>query len=258
MQQLHLNLTRSTTVKPRPQFTHSTVFDYHSSPDGMDTNLLVLLHGLGDTHIPFTQLGGKLNLPQTAILSLRAFERVPILEEEAYQWWDSFDFTGATIAHPNPSVTLNKLVQILETLTSEQVGWNPERIHLFGFAQGGSCLAELGLLWARKHQSSSLGSIVSVSGPLLSLPTGDYRSVTPILLWYRKGEDEPGKWRTWLERGYRFVHQSTAPSASSHHEQMPATRQEWEPILQFWSKFLKSRHPWEDQNNSSTFEVRTN
>lgn len=70
--------------------------------------------------MPFGQLGRKLNLPQTAWMSIRAFERVPFLEEEAYQWWESFDETGSRVTDVNPSGTLVKLVGMMERLTSEE------------------------------------------------------------------------------------------------------------------------------------------
>lgn len=54
----------------------------------------------GDTAAPFAQLGHSLNLPQTAILSLQGPERVPLLEEEAYQWWDSFTELGERAPAP--------------------------------------------------------------------------------------------------------------------------------------------------------------
>jgi hypothetical protein len=220
-------------------------------------------------------------------MSLRAFERVPFLEEEAYQWWESFDMTGTPVLHPNPSSTLIKLIAMLDRLTTEEIGWKPEDIHLFGFAQGASCLSELALLWTRSRPTAApLASIVSVSGPLLSLPTipTSRRSPTPVLLWTRRGEDDPGKWRAGFERGFQSVQPFLAPRASQ--EQMPMTPQEWKPILElgcfqnlfvrlwsmdfdqslifflcrFWSKLLKSRHPWElnDRNteDSSTYEVR--
>lgn len=43
---------------------------------------------------PFTNLGRSLNLPQTAILCIQGPQKVPLLEEEAYQWWHSFDELG--------------------------------------------------------------------------------------------------------------------------------------------------------------------
>jgi predicted esterase len=71
-------------------------FSYDPSPSGVDSNLLILLHGLGDTHLPFQSLGRKLasNLPQTAILSLRGGSPVPFLDGQGYGWWDVWDGHG--------------------------------------------------------------------------------------------------------------------------------------------------------------------
>lgn len=49
---------------------------------------------LGDTDKPFFKLGQSLNLPQTAVLSVRGLKRIPLLEEDAFQYWDSFDDLG--------------------------------------------------------------------------------------------------------------------------------------------------------------------
>jgi len=75
---------------------HHLTFKYASARDNVDTNLLILLHGLGDTALPFFELGKELQqtLPQTAILSIQAPMRVPLLEEEAWMWWESFDCLG--------------------------------------------------------------------------------------------------------------------------------------------------------------------
>lgn len=79
--------------KPAPQNGKMPLrFVYHPSPDGVDENLLIMLHGLGmgiydsshaitltvsvvfagDTEAPFANLGRKLRLPQTSVLALRA------------------------------------------------------------------------------------------------------------------------------------------------------------------------------------------
>ena len=50
-------------------------FSYTPSDDGVDENLLILLHGLGDTQVPFANLGKQLKLPQTATMALRAPEK---------------------------------------------------------------------------------------------------------------------------------------------------------------------------------------
>lgn len=96
---------------PRPSsaglhsFNHTKlVLKYKPAPCGIDSNLLLLLHGLGDTADPFFSLGQRLQqtLPQTAVLSVQAPLRVPLLEEEAWMWYDSFDALGeGTFACPS-------------------------------------------------------------------------------------------------------------------------------------------------------------
>lgn len=269
---------RSSEVKPIPRFSNLSfspiVFDYLPSQDRIDSNLLIFFHGLGDTQIPFTRLGPSLKLPQTAILSLRAFERVPLLDEQAFQWWSSFDpLTGSTtISNPNPTLTLDRLMEILRTLTSPEIGWRPDSIHLFGYGQGGSCAVELGLRWSTTshrdlppddHRSipSNLASIVSISGPLVSLPTIsiDRRSHTPVLLWLQKDEDPSGSSRRAFDRAFRSVQLHLTPH-SSLTTRMPTSPSDWQPILRFWSQVLKIRHPWElDRSNdpTPTYKVRT-
>ncbi|KAJ9514664.1 hypothetical protein QJQ45_028375 [Haematococcus lacustris] len=52
-------------------------WSYSGSADGLDTNLLLLFHGLGDRHTPFAGLAAKLALPQTASLTLGGPLEVP-------------------------------------------------------------------------------------------------------------------------------------------------------------------------------------
>ncbi|KAF8867427.1 hypothetical protein CPB85DRAFT_1246968, partial [Mucidula mucida] len=155
-------------VKTAPNI--SVPFSYKASNDGTDENLLILLHGLGDSHVPFFKLGCSLQLPQTAVLALRAPEQIPYLYEQAFQWYESFDPLGELIPHPNPTAALDLLSNITEHLVNG-CHWPPARIHFFGFAQGGSVAAEFGIRWVKSHLDSNFGSITSVAGPLLSYPT---------------------------------------------------------------------------------------
>lgn len=186
-----------------------------------------------------------MKIPQTAFLILGGFERVPLLEEEAYQWWDSFDpLTGDPVMNPNPSKTLARLKEVLDHLTSDQVGWSPGEIHLFGFGQGGSCAAEFVLHWTRSMKGAeagsqypppTIGSLVSISGPLLSLPTvpSEARSQTPALLWVRKHEDSIGRWRASFEKGFTFVENYTTAVPGPNGQQSMPRGQEWDPVIQF-------------------------
>lgn len=93
-------VVQDTVRKPIPNVKssqcHPLTFSYEPSPSGVDSNLLILLHGLGDTKNPFHSLGKKLatNLPQTAILSLQGGSPVPFLDDQGFGWWDVWDGLG--------------------------------------------------------------------------------------------------------------------------------------------------------------------
>ncbi|PIL26395.1 hypothetical protein GSI_12152 [Ganoderma sinense ZZ0214-1] len=251
-------------TKPAPKASAIPVpFVYHPSDDGTDENLLVLLHGLGDTQIPFGKLGRQLHLPQTAALALRAPEQIPFLYEQAFQWYTSFDPLGELIDRPNPTPALELLSKVIEHLTKD-CAWPPQRIHLFGFAQGGSVAAEFALTYWRtailQHQKAllpssssldlgpsvptprTLGSIVSVCGPLLSYPTLPERCPTPFLIFHRPPPAEsalPSDAMTALRKGFIKVEEVKMKG-----EGMPRSKEEFEPIMRFWSEYL-GRRPME-------------
>ncbi|KAJ4490149.1 hypothetical protein J3R30DRAFT_35633 [Lentinula aciculospora] len=254
---VHLRPSEShSRSKGSPQLSAIPVpFSYTPSDDGTDENLLVLLHGLGDTHIPFAQLGRKLKLPQTATLALRAPEKIPFLYEEAYQWYTSFDQLGELISRPNPTPALEVLSKVFKHLI-EVCSWPSDRIHLFGYAQGGSIALEFGLkFWGLQQQkkpnestlesnipsSSSLGSIVSISGPLLSYPTVTSFSPTPIIAVYRPPPAEPSLSPadlTAIKKAYSSVREAKFGARGPG---MPSSKDEWEPIMRFWSERLSRR-----------------
>jgi len=230
--------------EPSPKVI-GTVFSYSSSRDGTDENLLLLLHGLGDTHLPFAKMGHTLNLPQCAILSLRAPEKVPFLYEEAYQWYPSFDQLGELIENPNPSETLDWLLKVLKHLVDD-CEWPANRIHLLGFSQGGSVASELALRWWRSQRNDgmkqpiALSSVVSISGPLLSYPTiaQDTRCPSPILFFHWSDDAQV---RTSgvgaFSKGYVAVRDIKIAGSGG----MPRSRDEWYPIMQFWSEMMGRR-----------------
>ncbi|KAI0820505.1 hypothetical protein BC628DRAFT_848418 [Trametes gibbosa] len=248
----------SSRVKTSPKSPAIPVpFAYAASDDGTDENLLILLHGLGDTHLPFAKLGRSLRLPQTATLALRAPEKIPFLYEEAYQWYTSFDPLGELLAQPNPTPALELIARVVEHLVRD-CAWPPHRIHLFGFAQGGSVAAEFALRYWRTAQalhpksfsstmdsaSSSaglpwLGSVISISGPLLSYPTVQKQCPTPLLIFHRPAPADtamPSDAVTGLKKGFAKVEEVKMKG-----DGMPRSRDEWEPIMRFWSDHLGRR-----------------
>ncbi|CAL1709915.1 unnamed protein product [Somion occarium] len=259
----------SPRVKPQPKSGSSAIpvpFEYTPSDDGTDENLLILLHGLGDTHAPFAKLGRQLKLPQTATLALRAPEQIPLLYEQAFQWYTSFDPLGELIDRPNPTPALELLSKVVKHLT-EDCKWPPQRIHFFGFSQGGTVAAEFGLKWWKEewgkrvrwekerdtqqtkgsqntepeYTPRTLGSIVTVSGPLISYPTLTQPCTTPLFLVHRPApspEALPSSAIAAFKKGYgHFVE----VKLSARGQGMPSGKEEMEPVMKFWSERLSRR-----------------
>jgi len=212
---------------------------------------------LGDTHVPFSKLGRSFKLPQTATLALRAPEQIPYLYENAFQWYPSFDALGDPLARPNPTTAIDYIAKVLEHLVND-CGWPAPRIHLFGFAQGGSIAAESALHWWRrglqqqqqqqeqgqKFDSASssmqpLGSVVTVGGPLLSYPTLSTACSTPALVFHRPPPTEPslpGDALAAFKKGF-----SRVIDVKKGGEGMPRSKDEWYPIMELWSERLGRR-----------------
>lgn len=173
---------------------------------------------------------------------------MPFLYEESYQWYQSFDDLGEIIERPNPTPALELLSKVLKHLI-DKCTWSPHRIHFFGFAQGGSVISEFGIKWWKQHPQGQtthsesttgvFGSIISVSGPLLSYPTLPSLSPTPILVVH-----SPPPAETALPPGaivaFKKAYMSVTEKISKD-PGMPSSREGWEPIMQFWSKYLGRR-----------------
>lgn len=197
---------------------------------------------------------------------------MPFLYEQSYQWFISFNDLGEIIERPNPTPALQYLSDIIHHLINDCL-WPIHRIHFFGFAQGGSVAAEFvvdhwqqqqqqqqQLLRAKKRRSSSsssnqnseqepsspppllsFGSIVTVSGPLLSYPTLSTLSPTPILVAHRSPPSDmtlPRGAFTAFNKAFGSVTESKMEAKDMG---MPASKQEWEPIMRFWSQHLAQR-----------------
>lgn len=294
----------TTRKKPAPNSGEMPiVFSYSPSRDGVDENLLILLHGLGeklgicgeitpaktlkerghgspvceawpatasasdgDTFLEGTW-AVIADLLEYAILihlaelcfsvcwlqsSFCCGYRIPYLYENAFQWYESFDQLGELIAHPNPTSALDILDQIVRYLVDEDMnqgcGWSLDRIHFFGYGQGGTVIAEFALrLWRRQSGNGSdrssqpygkLGSIVSVEGPLLEFPTLKPPCATPSLYFHRSKRAADPSASSFL-KGFSDAKEVRVGGA----EGMPRSKEEWARIIEFWSRVLASRMP---------------
>jgi hypothetical protein len=128
-----------------------------------------------------------------------------------------------------------------------------KRIHLLGFAQGGTVAAEFVLeYWKRSIRAAqergndgdelagSLGSVISISGPLISYPTLSKPTSTPLLIFHRPPPSQsallPADLKA-LQKAYTAVTEVNGGNG----EGMPRSKEEWEPIMRFWSTKLGRR-----------------
>jgi hypothetical protein len=177
-------------------------------------------------------------------------QRIPYLYEDAFQWYPSFDALGDLLVPPDPTTAIDYTTKVLDHLVND-CGWPALRIHLFGFAQGGSIAAESALNWWRrglqrqqgqKSDSTSaqpLGSVVTISGPLLSYPTLSVICPTPILAFHRPPPTEPslpGDALAAFRKGF-----SSVKDVKRNGEGMPRSKDEWYPIMELWSERLGRR-----------------
>lgn len=225
---------------------------FSPSPSGVDSNLLLLLHGLGDNDRGFFGLGTNLQktLPQTAVLTLQAPLRVPFLEGDHWMWYPAFDQFAELLTKPNPTETVVSLAAVLKHLV-EKCGWSASSIHILGFGQGATVALETLVSWTKTHPTTPLGSIVSIHGTLISHPTLSHPSPTPVLQLYRSPQttttaaDETNtRWSS---------HRKLTTALTLHrltgleHDESMLKGREWDSAMEFWSKMLRNRTRWELQ-----------
>ena len=202
------------------------------------TNVLILLHGLGDTSAPFTNLAKQLNLPETTCIALQAPTPLPF-DLGGFYWSDDLTF-DQTSGAMDPDSGFGKVVKmigkdIIEEGLIDRCGYTTREIMIFGLGQGG--MAALAVASAMNGQE--LGGVVSLGGPLPSSSLGSKDVETPILV--LGGSSSSAITRTSLENLRR-----TCKSVEYHKwkragDGMPKDREEMLPVMRFFARRLKSR-----------------
>ncbi|KAJ4411399.1 hypothetical protein N0V91_001183 [Didymella pomorum] len=202
------------------------------------TNILVLLHGLGDTNASFTRLGQQLNLPETACIAVQAPAPLPF-DLGGFHWGDDMIFdqnTGEmdmdTGFKASTRLVLDKVVR--EGLVGK-CGYKPREIVIFGFGQGGM----VGLQAAVELEGEELGGVVSIGGRLpssVSLKTR--KSRTPVLICRAvKASAVTDSAVSKLKDAFEFVE---IKDWKKNGDGMPSNRDEMLPIMQFLARRLRS------------------
>ncbi|WFD30762.1 hypothetical protein MSPP1_001786 [Malassezia sp. CBS 17886] len=236
-----------------------TTLSYAPAPECVDANLLILFHGLGDTNASFSCLGTTLQktLPQTAVLSVQAPLRVPLLDEAAWMWWPSFDSLGDLIAHPDPRDAIAAVCALLDYLTAPEAhggcAWRAANVHLFGFGQGGSLALEATVARSRRRAADgALGSVTSLPTflPPLSVPVC---FVTRFPAAYEVSSATARSQVAAVRKAFAHVTLLNFPPRGAVPEESMLHGSEWQDVFRFWAKFWRHRSTWE--RDGEVYEV---
>jgi predicted esterase len=210
---------------------------------GSPVNILILLHGLGDTNKSFTQLGKNLNLPETVTLSLQAPNPIPPFftgsESPAFHWGDDvlFDESKGELDLDAGFNTAQKVIGevVIKEVLMTKCGYAARNIIFYGFGQG--AIAALAVAAADEGE---FGGVVSIGGRLPSSNgEGKSKSKTPVLVC-------GGSRRSQITRsavdglkekfmGVEYV------KWEKEGDGMPGRREEMVPVMRFFARRLRSR-----------------
>lgn len=182
---------------------------------------------------------------------------MPAIETSACQSRNHVQPAG--IPNPNPSAAIELLCKIIGELEQAPYGWSLNSTHLFGFGQGGTLACETALQFSKSGQMDrELGSVVSIQGPLLSLPPQSAKPGSTKILFVCRAKTAVTSAKTKagisaLERAFASVKILRLSEKSGMATAMPDSRAEWEGIMAFWSEHLQSSTSW--QRQGEVYEV---
>lgn len=219
-----------------PSSLHLTITPPQPSSPQL-TNVLILLHGLGDTSASFTTLGKHLSLPETTCISLQAPAPLPF-ELGGFQWGDNIQFdsaTGRMEFDTGFSKAAKMLKQdIVEECLIKQRGYSPKEIVFFGFGQGA-----MAALAAVSSMTEELGGIISIGGPLPASAVSIQNAKTPVMV--LGGSSNTLVTRTAIDRMKAAFQTVEYHKWNRAGDGMPRSRDEILPIMRFFARRLRSR-----------------
>ena len=201
------------------------------------SNVLILLHGLGDTSVSFTNLGKQLTLPETTCISLQAPTPLPF-ELGGFHWGDdiTFDQASGQMDFDTGFTKAVKIIKqdIIEDTLVKKCGYKPREILFFGFGQGA-----MAAVATAASMAEELGGIVSIGGPLPSSNTSAKAVKTPVLV--LGGSSNTFITRTGLEKLKAAFQNVEYHKWNRAGDGMPRNRDEMLPIMRFFARRLRSR-----------------
>lgn len=228
------------TVTPAP--THA--------PLAPASNILLLLHGLGDSARAFQKFGQALKLPDTIVVTVQGTTPLP-LSLNGFHWGDDVSFDSATGVIDMDAGFVRATKTLVDDVVREALvrkcGYALREIMILGFGQGGmvglAVARELGL---KKDKSSAhpappaLSGIISIGAPypLSGSRAGD-PNPSPVLL--VSGRDSVAVSDEAVRRTkqvFKFVEVSRYTRKG---DGMPSNHEEMLPVMQFFARRLRSK-----------------
>ncbi|KAF9303699.1 hypothetical protein BGZ74_003220 [Mortierella antarctica] len=237
--------------KPEPSRTCTDLkFQYQCSADGVDENLVIFFHGLGDKIEPsFTRLAASLQLPMTATCCVQAPLAVPYLEEEGWTWYPSFNnLTG----EQSPERLLQVKQKIRPNLVSlvkhfvDKCGFASHKIFLFGFSQGGEMALDLAAFGG-----VPLGGVISIGGYLMDEVQNDPPALKqmPTQVLVLQGDKDDTRPINVAKDKFKYIKRVFGANNCVHKvvdgmgHGMPTNEAGWQPLMVFFANNLSSASP---------------
>lgn len=243
----HPNMpTKTPTTSDFPQLT-VTITPAPSPSPTPAPNILLLLHGLGDTAAAFTKFAQALRLPETTIITIQGTAPLPF-DLGGFHWGDDVSFdsaTGALDMDAGLTRSTKILTDLVRSTLVQKCGYALREIMALGFGQGGmAALAlarELGLKdGSEAAQIGALSGVISIGAPyaLSGSRTGD-KSRSPVLL--VAGRDSVAVSDEAVRRTKQVFEFVEVSRYARRGDGMPGSREEMLPVMQFFARRLRSR-----------------
>lgn len=224
-------------------------------------NILLLLHGLGDSASSFTAFARALNLPETTCVTVQAPHPLPF-DLPGFHWGDDVTFDRSTGGLDMDSgfgrATRLIVEDVVRGVLVRKCGYRLREVLVLGFGQGGM----VGLVAARelgkvprvssaeeegergeerkKEDAGELAGVISIGAPYpLSGSTTGPKNRTPVLL--VASRDSAAVTDSAIQRtrnGFEFVELHRWVRKG---DGMPRSREEMMPVMQFFARRLRSR-----------------
>ncbi|KAL8735757.1 MAG: hypothetical protein Q9166_000620 [cf. Caloplaca sp. 2 TL-2023] len=210
-------------------------------PDQTAVNVLIFLHGLGDTKESFANLAKQLSLPETVCLALQAPSPLPF-GLGGFHWGDDVTFNQSlgTMDYDTGFDKSSRFLKedVIGKVLLQTCGYKPRNILIFGFGQGG--MAAIAAALALKAE---LGGIVSIGGPLPSsylnkIDSGPNNKTPVIALGGSSSTLLTQSALTIMKKAFQAVEYVKWPRSG---DSMPRNRDEMLPIMEFFARYLQSK-----------------